>query len=389
MWPRSHGIALNRCPLAVNDPERGVAVLDVLGQDPHRHQIIDVVEWPVCVDLPMDRPQVLGSATHRSLDLGSLGASSEGAASRGSDALGLDGAVGPAQASYSSGSRNLKARSSSSQRIAAYPNRCASGVDLARLERNAALLVLGEVLESPHVVNAVGQLDQDHPGIVRHGEEHFSIILDLLLRGRSELDLSELRDSVDNGGDLGAELLLDIAHRDVGVLDGVVDQTCYDRVRIQAQLRQDRSDLDGMRDVLLTRRPGLTLVGPDRQLVRSLDRVDVEAIGVALERPGGGGGGRGWWWWSKGVAARGGGAIRQPSPIPRRDGARSMGGGTGRNAAMPVVQPRRESVRVYAIAREGCQWPGVSGVRDAELLPTAEAIRTRTCRVRRTKSETR
>ena len=45
-------------------------------------------------------------------------------------------------------------------------------VDLPRLERNTPAFLLREVLERAHVVNTVSELHQDHPCVLRPGEEH-------------------------------------------------------------------------------------------------------------------------------------------------------------------------------------------------------------------------
>ena len=70
------------------------------------------------------------------------------------------------------------------------PSRCASGrVDLARLERDAAPLVRPQVLERAHVVQAVGELDQDDARVLRHRQQQLAVVLDLLLGVRAELAL--------------------------------------------------------------------------------------------------------------------------------------------------------------------------------------------------------
>ena len=53
-------------------------------------------------------------------------------------------------------------------------------VDLQRLLGLLELLLLAQVAESAHVVQPVGQLDEDHPDILGHGDDHLADVLGLL-----------------------------------------------------------------------------------------------------------------------------------------------------------------------------------------------------------------
>ena len=70
---------------------------------------------------------------------------------------------------------------------------------------NAALLGFRLILQGPHVVQTVGQLDQDHPDIVRHGKQHLAEIFRLALFLGLEMDLADLGDAIDEICHLGAE----------------------------------------------------------------------------------------------------------------------------------------------------------------------------------------
>ena len=96
-------------------------------------------------------------------------------------------------------------------------------VDLTGLASDAPPLMFGQVLERAHVVHSVGELHEDDTSVFSHGEQHFSIVLDLLLRGGPEPDLSELRDTVDDRRYFAAEALLQVGEREFRVLDDIVD----------------------------------------------------------------------------------------------------------------------------------------------------------------------
>jgi hypothetical protein len=95
------------------------------------------------------------------------------------------------------------------------------------LERLAGLLLLRLLVERPegaHVVETVGQLDQDHPDVGGHRHHHLAVVLGLALVAALERDLGQLGDAVDELGDLVAEPLPDLVEAGAGVLDRVVQQ---------------------------------------------------------------------------------------------------------------------------------------------------------------------
>jgi hypothetical protein len=93
---------------------------------------------------------------------------------------------------------------------------------VSRAMRLALLLVLDEV-ERAHVVQPVGQLDQQHADVVRHREQEFAEILGGALALGLRLDLGELGDAVDHARDILAEQALDVLGRGDGILDRVVE----------------------------------------------------------------------------------------------------------------------------------------------------------------------
>ena len=52
---------------------------------------------------------------------------------------------------------------------------------LHRLKRFVAPLLIGQILKGTRVVQAVGQLDDDHPDVLRHSQKHLAQIFGLLL----------------------------------------------------------------------------------------------------------------------------------------------------------------------------------------------------------------
>ena len=143
------------------------------------------------------------------------------------------------------------------------------------------LLLLAEVLDRAHVVQAVGELDQDHAHVLRHRDDHLAVVLGLRLLAALELDPRQLRDALDELRDLVAELgahLLDVR---VGVLDDVVQQRGGDRLLVEPQLGADLRGAPRMVDEVLAGAALLSLVrgrgeaeGPREQVA-----VDVRVVG--------------------------------------------------------------------------------------------------------------
>ncbi len=62
--------------------------------------------------------------------------------------------------------------------------------------------------DGPHVVQTIGQLDDQHPEVLGHRDQHLAHRRGLLGLLGIELDAFQLGDSVDDRSDLGAEPLL-------------------------------------------------------------------------------------------------------------------------------------------------------------------------------------
>ena len=95
----------------------------------------------------------------------------------------------------------------------------------------------------------VGELDQHHPDITAHGQDHFTEILGLALFAGGEMDLADLGHPIDQTGHLGAKLLLDLFQGGQGILDRVVQQAGDDRRHVQLHRGQELGDLNRMDEV--------------------------------------------------------------------------------------------------------------------------------------------
>ena len=107
------------------------------------------------------------------------------------------------------------------------------------------------MLERPHIVQAVGELDQDHPDVLGHRQDHLAEVLGLLFFGGLERDLRKLRHAVDEFRDVLAELLFNLLERRVRVLDGVVQKSGDDARNVEPELGQGLGDVGRMNHVRL------------------------------------------------------------------------------------------------------------------------------------------
>ena len=109
-----------------------------------------------------------------------------------------------------------------------------------------------------HVVQPVGQLDQQHADIARHREDEFLEVLRLRGFFRRELQLVELGHPVDQFGYIRAEANLDVADVDFGILYHVVQKAGDDGHFVEAHVCQKVRDADRMGVISLT---GIALLG--------------------------------------------------------------------------------------------------------------------------------
>ena len=110
------------------------------------------------------------------------------------------------------------------------------GVDLHRLGGLYELLGAALVVHGAHIVQPVGNFDEDDADVLGHGHEHLAQVLGLLLLVAGPLDAGQLGDALDYVRDGGAELALDLVVGDGRVLYDVVQQRGDHAVLVEALL---------------------------------------------------------------------------------------------------------------------------------------------------------
>ena len=146
------------------------------------------------------------------------------------------------------------------------------GIDVDRLLSDAVLLLGGHRRDRAHVVQAIGELDDEDAQVGGHRHEHLAHRRGLLGLPRVELDAVELGDTVDDRSDLAAEVAIDVADGDLGVLDRVVQQGGDDGDLVEADLGDDTGDRQWVVDVALAARTELVAVSFGGDLIGVGDR---------------------------------------------------------------------------------------------------------------------
>ena len=122
-------------------------------------------------------------------------------------------------------------------------------VDLQRLAGDAPARLRRHRVERAHVVQAVGELDQDHAQVARHRQHHLAEAFRIGFLAIAELHLVELGDAIDQFGHGLAELLGDRAARQRRVFQRIVQDRRAQGFGVHAQFGQDAGHGDGMGDV--------------------------------------------------------------------------------------------------------------------------------------------
>ena len=141
-----------------------------------------------------------------------------------------------------------------------------------------------EVFQGAHIVQPVGELDQNHAHVGDHGQQHLAHIFGLPVLAIGKLDLVDIGDAFDDAGHLLAESGFDLLVGGGRIFNRVVQQAGGNGGRVHAHIGQDLGHFERMNDVRLAGGPHLAFVVVDAELPGLADQLDVfaGAIGVDL-----------------------------------------------------------------------------------------------------------
>ena len=112
-------------------------------------------------------------------------------------------------------------------------------VDIHCFLRDEPPFLRTHMLKRAHVVKPVGELDEQHAHIARNRDQEFPEIFGLLCLLGDEIELFDLRQTIDKGRDIRAEQPFDLVFGGLRVLDCVVKKRCRNRIVVELQACQD------------------------------------------------------------------------------------------------------------------------------------------------------
>ena len=133
-------------------------------------------------------------------------------------------------------------------------------IDLHRLLGDAGALFLRHEIERAHVVQAIGELDQQHAHVVGDGKQELAQVFRLLCPLGDKIELLQLRQPLDQCADVLPEERIDLVAGGGRVLDRVVQQRDRDGRLVEMHVGQDGGDLEGVGDVRVAARARLLAV---------------------------------------------------------------------------------------------------------------------------------
>ena len=264
--------------------ENGIAVLNRVHDDAHRHQIVDVVEFlPPHDHLLVNRVVVLRAPGDGAFDLADaqvlldLEADLPQVLLTGGSPLGdhvLDLVVDARVQRFEGTILQLPLDGIHTQPVSQW------SVDLQGLLGLTSGVVRRDVLPGAGVVEAIAEFDHKHANVFGHGDDHLAHRLGL--SRIPVLEFVELGDAIDQESDLVAEVAAQPLQGVVGVLHGVVQQGGGQGLRCHAELRQDGRHRHRMGDVRL---PGLPLLTGMSLLGHLIGPHDETGVGLGVVGP--------------------------------------------------------------------------------------------------------
>ena len=157
-------------------------------------------------------------------------------------------------------------------------------VDFHRLLGDSQPLLGLHMIERPHVVQPVGELDQQHPHVLGHRQQQFPQIFGLGGFLGDQVELGDLGQPIDQRGDLAAEFFLDFLVGCLGILHRIVKQRRGDRRGIELHFGEDRGHFERMVEISLAGRAFLVAVRLHRIDIGAVEKILIR-VGIILRDP--------------------------------------------------------------------------------------------------------
>ena len=153
-------------------------------------------------------------------------------------------------------------------------------IDVQRLARHSLLLFGGNEAQRTHVVQPVGELDDDDAQILRHSHEELAEVFRLRVLAVVELQFVELGDALDELEDLLSELGGKLLRSDCGVFEDVVKEGGDERGAVKPVIREDLHDGTGVDEIIL---PGAAFLSRMRLFGEFVSPLQIRVlVGIGL-----------------------------------------------------------------------------------------------------------
>ena len=129
--------------------------------------------------------------------------------------------------------------------------------------------------EGAHIVKPVGQLDQNNPDIIGHGQKHLAKALGLSRPGAVKRKTAEFGDAGDDVPNFGAEQFFDFLRGRLGVLNHIVQETGCNTDDIQFHVTDYSSHFQWMRKIGLAGKAHLACMHPGGIDVGTLNDIQI------------------------------------------------------------------------------------------------------------------
>ncbi len=247
----------NGTPQRMHQTQRGVTILDRIGDHPDADEIVDILQVNLLEHhFFVDAVIMFGPSAHHSLDLhrGQLLFHCLANSFNQNDALilalvhaVLNGLVFFRLNVLEGPVFQLRLQPANAQAVGD------GGIDIQGFSGNATLLLGRHGPEGPQIMSPVCELDHNHANVMRHSQNHLAIVLRLLFFLAGELDLADLGHPFDHVINFFTEHLFDFFFGGQGVFQRVVQESRRHGLLIHLQTRQVVRHLHRMRKIGLSR----------------------------------------------------------------------------------------------------------------------------------------
>ena len=148
-------------------------------------------------------------------------------------------------------------------------------IDFHGLAGDALAFVVRHGFQRAHIVQTIGQLDENDTHIVRHCQQHFAKIFCLRIFAGLKQDAVQFAQPIDQFRNRFTEFFGNLFGGGVGIFHHVMQQCGNDRLNIEVQGGQDARDSNRVGDIRIAGLARLALVRGAAEFDRLADVLDV------------------------------------------------------------------------------------------------------------------